>query len=138
MRKLTKKNKRDIKATLRKKTRTLISPTCPRFSMERWSGAEIGKFYRPHGTRVTKTPKQPKFALCVRSDDSEDLEQRKVYQVLPDRAAAREGYVRIVDESGGIFSILPTTLFRSNCLPQRRGNYCRHVTCPRLSWYTDA
>jgi len=40
------------------------------------------------------------FALCVRGDGSEDLEQRKLYQILPDRAAAREGYLRIVDESG--------------------------------------
>lgn len=30
----------------------------------------------------------------------EDLEARKVYQILPDREAAREGYIRIVDESG--------------------------------------
>ena len=30
----------------------------------------------------------------------EDLETRKVYQVLPDREASREGYVRVIDESG--------------------------------------
>lgn len=41
-----------------------------------------------------------KFVLCVRGEDLEDVEQRKVYQVLPDPAAAREGYVRIIDESG--------------------------------------
>jgi len=41
-----------------------------------------------------------KFVLCVTSDDLEDVEQRKIYQVLPDAAAAREGYVRIIDESG--------------------------------------
>lgn len=43
---------------------------------------------------------QPRFALCVRTDGSEDLEQRKVYQVVPDRTASREGYVRVIDESG--------------------------------------
>jgi hypothetical protein len=41
-----------------------------------------------------------KFALCVRADGAEDLEPRKVYQILPDRVASREGYVRVVDESG--------------------------------------
>ena len=41
-----------------------------------------------------------KFVLCVRSDGAEDLEVRKIYQVLPDQSAAREGYVRVVDESG--------------------------------------
>ena len=36
---------------------------------------------------------QPRFALCIRSEGSDDLETRKVYQVLPDRVAARDGYV---------------------------------------------
>jgi hypothetical protein len=43
---------------------------------------------------------QARFALCVRTNGSEDLEQRKVYEVVPDRTASREGYVRVIDESG--------------------------------------
>ena len=43
---------------------------------------------------------QSRFVLCVRSEGSDDLEPRKVYQVLPDRAAERDGYVRVIDESG--------------------------------------
>ncbi len=43
---------------------------------------------------------QSKFVLCIRNDGEDDLETRKVYQVLPDREAAREGYVRVIDESG--------------------------------------
>ena len=43
---------------------------------------------------------QPRYALCVQNADSEDLEKRKIYQVLPDKAAAKEGYLRIVDDSG--------------------------------------
>jgi len=42
----------------------------------------------------------PKFVLCVRTAGSVDLERRKVYQILPDRTANRDGYVRVVDESG--------------------------------------
>ena len=38
--------------------------------------------------------------LCVRNDGSDDLEPRKVYQSLPDPGAAREGFVRVIDESG--------------------------------------
>lgn len=45
-------------------------------------------------------PEERRFVLCVRNDDCEDLELRKVYLVLPDRKASREGYLRIVDESG--------------------------------------
>ena len=40
------------------------------------------------------------FALCVDDGGMEDLEARKVYQVLQDREANREGYVRVIDESG--------------------------------------
>jgi hypothetical protein len=56
------------------------------------------------------------FALCVRDDGSEDLEQRKLYQVLPDREAAREGYLRIVDESGEDY-LYPSELFVALRLP---------------------
>jgi hypothetical protein len=39
------------------------------------------------------------FVVCVRNEDCEDLEVRKIYEVLPDRLAAEDGYIRIVDES---------------------------------------
>jgi hypothetical protein len=38
--------------------------------------------------------------LCIRNDGADDLEPRKVYQILSDRSAAREGYARVIDESG--------------------------------------
>jgi len=41
-----------------------------------------------------------RFALCIENKDCEDLEQRKVYQVLPDDEAEKEGYLRVIDESG--------------------------------------
>ncbi|MBM3820074.1 MAG: hypothetical protein FJW14_13790 [Acidimicrobiia bacterium] len=54
------------------------------------------------------------FALCVEDGGMEDLEVRKVYQRLPDREAGREGYVRVIDESGedyiypsGLSSLIP-------------------------------
>jgi hypothetical protein len=50
------------------------------------------------------------FALCVENGGLEDLEARKLYQVLPDREAAREGYIRVVDESGEDY-IYPSDLF---------------------------
>ena len=42
----------------------------------------------------------PQFVVCVRNEDCEDLELRKIYQVLPDAAAAEDNYIRIIDESG--------------------------------------
>jgi hypothetical protein len=44
--------------------------------------------------------KHKKFVVCIKNDQSEDLELRKVYRVLPDSKASRDGYLRIVDESG--------------------------------------
>lgn len=41
-----------------------------------------------------------KFALCLRNENCEDLEARKIYQVLSDEEAAKEGYIRVIDESG--------------------------------------
>jgi hypothetical protein len=41
-----------------------------------------------------------RFLLCVRNDGSDDLEPRKVYQAVPDPGAMREGFVRVIDESG--------------------------------------
>jgi hypothetical protein len=46
----------------------------------------------------------------------EDLDVRKVYQLLPDREASREGYVRVIDESGEDY-IYPSTLFVPLRLP---------------------
>ena len=43
--------------------------------------------------------KEPDFAVCIRIEDCDDLELRKVYQVLPDKRAAEDGYLRIIDES---------------------------------------
>ena len=46
-----------------------------------------------------KQPKK-KFAICVRNEGAEDLEISKVYRILPDARAAKDKYVRILDESG--------------------------------------
>lgn len=44
--------------------------------------------------------RKKRFLVCVRNKGCDDLELRKFYQQLPDDAAAEEGYVRVVDESG--------------------------------------
>lgn len=41
-----------------------------------------------------------KFAVRIRNDEAEDLEIRKVYRVLPDVRAAKDGLIRVIDESG--------------------------------------
>jgi hypothetical protein len=60
---------------------------------------------------------ESRFALCVRNDDCEDIELRKVYRVLPDEDAAEEGFLRIVDESGEDY-LYPASNFILLRLPQ--------------------
>ncbi len=57
------------------------------------------------------------FVLCIENKDCDDLEKRKVYQVLPDDKAADEGYLRIVDESGEDY-LYPESYFISVELPR--------------------
>ncbi|MBI5308336.1 MAG: hypothetical protein HZB37_08430 [Planctomycetes bacterium] len=49
---------------------------------------------------MTTTRKEREFALCIRNEGCDDLELHKVYQVIPDVRSAKDGYLRIVDESG--------------------------------------
>jgi hypothetical protein len=45
-------------------------------------------------------PRLVAAALCLDDNGCGDLERRKLYRLLPDKKAADEGYLRIVDESG--------------------------------------
>ncbi len=55
--------------------------------------------------------------LCMENKDCEDLEKRKIYQVLPDDEAATEGYLRVIDESGTDY-LYPESYFISIQLPR--------------------
>jgi hypothetical protein len=58
-----------------------------------------------------------KFVLCVKNDDCDDLEKRKVYRVIPDEKAEKDGYIRVVDESGEDY-LYPASYFVRLQLPQ--------------------
>lgn len=66
---------------------------------------------------MSTTVTDSKFAMCVRNEECEDLELRKVYQILPDKRAERDGYVRVVDESGEDY-LYPESYFVPVRLPQ--------------------
>ncbi|HXD29899.1 MAG TPA: hypothetical protein VN643_02205 [Pyrinomonadaceae bacterium] len=57
------------------------------------------------------------FGICARNVDCEDLELRKVYRLLPDDAAAADGYIRVIDESGEDY-LYPKDFFVRIDLPQ--------------------
>lgn len=65
---------------------------------------------------MSKPGSPSKFVLCVRTGDAEDLDARKVYEVRPDPKAAKEGYLRVVDESGEDY-LYPAEYFAAVKLP---------------------
>ena len=60
------------------------------------------------------------FAICIKTDDADLLTPRRIYQVLPDEAAAKEDYLRIIDESGEDY-LYPASHFVLIKLPQKAG-----------------
>lgn len=58
-----------------------------------------------------------RFVLCIENANCPELERRKIYQVLPDREGAEEGYLRVVDESGEDY-LYPASYFVGVDLPQ--------------------
>jgi len=61
--------------------------------------------------------KEQVFALCVENKDGEDLEKRKIYKILPDEEAEKEGFFRVIDESGEDY-LYPQSYFVLVELPQ--------------------
>lgn len=40
------------------------------------------------------------FGVCIKNTGCEDLQIRKLYAILPDEDAEKEGLLRVVDDSG--------------------------------------
>ena len=74
----------------------------------------------------------PRFAVCV--DNSEypaSLELHKIYRVLPDDEAARDGDVRVIDESGEDY-LYPAEYFVLISLPRKVEQVLQASFSPRL------
>jgi hypothetical protein len=61
--------------------------------------------------------KNIRFAICVSNEGYEDLEDWKVYRVLPDAKAVEVGCLRVIDESGEDY-LYPASRFVVVDLPQ--------------------
>ncbi len=68
------------------------------------------------------------FLLCIKNDDyPASLDVRKVYQVIPDAAAAARHFVRIIDESGEDY-LFPADYFVPINLPLAAANAFVHAS----------
>lgn len=70
--------------------------------MKRMASARKSSSARGTSTRARKPATSAgRFAVCVRNEGYEaSLERNKIYAVLPDDEAERDGDLRVVDESG--------------------------------------
>jgi hypothetical protein len=62
--------------------------------------------------------RKTRFVLCINNRDCEDLDKGKAYRVLPDKSAAEEGYLRVVDESGEDY-LYPESYFVPVAIPRK-------------------
>ena len=61
---------------------------------------------------------RPRFAVCINNAEyPASLERHKIYRVLPDAEAARDGDLRVIDESGEDY-LYPATYFVVIDVPQ--------------------
>jgi len=67
---------------------------------------------------MDKAKENYSFALCIENKDCQDLEKRKIYQMLPDEDADKEGYIRVIDESGEDY-LYPQSYFIVVQLPRK-------------------
>ncbi|MFZ5819077.1 MAG: hypothetical protein ACOYYJ_04170 [Chloroflexota bacterium] len=59
---------------------------------------------------ATQQKNEVMSVICLRNEDNDDLLVGKVYRTLPDEVAAREGYIRVIDESGEDY-LYPASFF---------------------------
>ena len=62
------------------------------------------------------SPPLPHFGVCVRNDGCDDLQIRKLYQILPDATTGQNGLLRVIDDSGEDY-LYPAANFIPVALP---------------------
>ncbi len=72
--------------------------------------------------------REAQFVICVGNRGyAVSLELRKIYQALPDKAGARHGQIRVIDESGEDY-LYPEEYFVPVYLPQAVERAVRRAT----------
>ena len=65
-----------------------------------------------------KNNQDPKFAVCISSDDPDLLTPCRIYQVLADESAAKSNYIRVIDNEGEDY-LYPADYFLFIELPRK-------------------
>ena len=67
---------------------------------------------------MKKNRTQQRYVICLSNQGCEDLEVRKIYQVVLDAKAAESGHLRVIDESGEDY-LYPQENFADIALPKQ-------------------
>jgi hypothetical protein len=67
-------------------------------------------------SRSNGSSTRPTFVVCVNPTGHDDLQVRRLYQVLPDVSASRSHFVRVIDDSGEDY-LYPASCFVAVDLP---------------------
>jgi hypothetical protein len=74
--------------------------------------ASVGDASRSSGSSTS-----PRLVVCVNAAGHDDLQTRRLYQVLPDPSAARNEFLRVIDDSGEDY-LYPASCFVAVDLPK--------------------
>jgi hypothetical protein len=81
---------------------------------------------------ASRKPQKPQFAICVNNDDyPASLELHKVYRLLTDDQAEREGDLRVIDESGEDY-LYPRKYFVLVELPQGKARTLKRAFAKKV------
>ena len=58
-----------------------------------------------------------RYVICLRNEGAEDLELRKLYEVIRDESSEQSGHLRVVDESGEDY-LYPEEFFAAVEVPE--------------------
>lgn len=89
----------------------------------KWHSTQGGRdARRPREERARQSManqnKTAQFVICINNGGYvDDLKVRTVYQLLPDKSAAKSNYIRIIDETGEDY-LYPADLFAAIELPR--------------------
>ena len=73
-------------------------------------------------------PNRPLFAVCISNAEyPSSLERYKIYQVIQDEEAARDGDIRVIDESGEDY-LYPASFFVIIEVPQEVEHAILHAS----------
>lgn len=70
----------------------------------------------PQALRSMSNPAVPQFGVCIRNEGCDDIQLRKLYQILPDSTAGESGFLRVIDDSGEDY-LYPADYFIAVSLP---------------------